>query len=151
MRMRTGIILRMSWAEHAREVLRQAGVKPGAARAAVIDVVADQRCCLSAPAIHEEVRLRRPRVGLASVYRALQTLTEFGLVHRLELHSGGAQYEPAQPSGDHHHHLICGDCGKVEAFSDDWLERAIHTVSEASAFRIDEHDVVLRGRCEACA
>src|ERR671910_380827 len=111
MRMRTGIILRMSWAEHAREVLRQAGVKPGAARAAVIDVV----------------------------------------VHQLDFHSGGAQYEPAQPSGDHHHHLICGDCGKVEAFSDDWLERAIHTVSEASAFRIDEHDVVLRGRCEACA
>ena len=50
-----------AWAEHAREVLREAGVKPGAARAAVIDVVADQRCCLSAPAIHEEVRLRRPR------------------------------------------------------------------------------------------
>ena len=150
MRMRTGIILPMSWAEHAREVLREAGVKPGAARDAVIDVVADQRCCLSAPAIHEEVRLRRPRVGLASVYRALQTLTELGLVHRLDLRSGGAQFEPAQPSGDHHHHLVCGDCGKVEAFSDDRLERAIDTLSEASAFRIDEHDIVLRGRCEGC-
>ena len=150
MRMRTGIILTMSWVEHAREVLREARVKPGAARAAVIDVVADQSCCLSAPAIHEEVRLRRPGVGLASVYRALQTLTELGLVHRLDLRSGGAQYEPAQPSGDHHHHLVCGDCGKVEAFSDDRLERAIGTVSEASAFRIDEHDVVLRGRCTAC-
>ena len=148
--MRTGIIFPMPWAEHAREVLREAGVKPGAARAAVIDVVADQRCCLSAPAIHEEVRLRRPRVGLASVYRALQTLTELGLVHRLDLRSGGAQFEPAQPSGDHHHHLVCGDCGKVEAFSDDRLERAIDTLSEASAFRIDEHDVVLRGRCEGC-
>jgi Fur family transcriptional regulator, ferric uptake regulator len=151
MRMRTGIIFAMSWAEHAREVLREAGVKPGAARTAVIDVVADQRCCLSAPAIHEEVRLRRPRVGLASVYRALQTLTELGLVHRLDLRSGGAQYEPAQPSGDHHHHLVCGDCGKVEAFSDDRLENVIHNVSEAASFRVDEHDVVLRGRCGACA
>lgn len=150
MRMRTGIIFPMTWAEHAKEALRDAGVKPGAARAAVIDVVADQRCCLSAPAIHEEVRLRRPRVGIASVYRALQTLTELGLVHRLDLRAGGARYEPAQPSGEHHHHLVCGDCGKVEAFSDDRLERAIDTVSEASAFRIDEHDVVLRGRCTAC-
>jgi Fur family ferric uptake transcriptional regulator len=149
--MRTGIILPMSWGEHARQVLREAGVKPGAARTAVIDVVADQRCCLSAPAIHDEVRRRRPGVGLASVYRALQTLTELGLVHRLDLRSGGAQYEPAQPSGDHHHHLVCGDCGKVEAFSDDRLERAIGTLSEASAFRIDEHDVLLRGRCEGCA
>ncbi len=150
MRMRTGIIHGMTWAEHARDVLRSAGVKPGAARGAVIEVVADQRCCLSAPAIHDEVRRRRPGVGLASVYRALQTLTELGLVHRLDLRSGGARYEPAEPSGDHHHHVVCGDCGKVEAFSDDRLERAIHTVSEASAFRIDEHDVVLRGRCTAC-
>jgi Fur family transcriptional regulator, ferric uptake regulator len=150
--MRTGIIFVMSWAEHAREVLREAGVKPGAARAAVIDVVADQRCCLSAPAIHEEVRLRRPTVGLASVYRALQTLTELGLVHRLDLRSGGgARYEPAQPSGDHHHHAVCGECGTVEAFTDDRLERAIHTASAASAFRIDEHEVVLRGRCTACS
>jgi Fe2+ or Zn2+ uptake regulation protein len=141
----------MTWAEHARDVLSNAGVKPGSARAAVIDVVADQYCCLSAPAIHEEVRRRRPGVGLASVYRALQTLTELGLVHRLDLRSGGAQYEPAQPSGAHHHHLVCGDCGRVEAFSHDELERAIDTVSEASAFRIDEHDVVLRGRCEGCA
>ena len=150
MRMRTGIIRAMTWAEHAMDALRTAGVKPGAARAAVIEVVADQHCCLSAPAIHEEVRRRRPGVGLASVYRALQTLTELGLVRRLDLRSGGARYEPAQPSGDHHHHLVCGDCGKVEAFSDDRLERAIHTVSEASEFRIDEHDVVLRGRCTAC-
>jgi Fur family transcriptional regulator, ferric uptake regulator len=150
--MRTGIISRMTWAEHARDVLSDAGVKPGAARTAVIDVVADQHCCLSAPAIHEEVRRRRPGVGLASVYRALQTLTELGLVHRLDLRSGGgARYEPAQPSGDHHHHLVCGDCGKVEAFSDDQLENVIHNVSEAASFRVDGHDVVLRGRCEGCA
>lgn len=150
MRMRTGIITRMSWAEHARDALREAGVKPGAARAAVIDVVAEQQCCLPATTIHEEVRRRRPGVGIASVYRALQTLTELGLVHRIDLRSGGARYEPAEPSGDHHHHLVCGDCGKVEAFTDDQLERAIQGVSRAAAFRIDEHEVVLRGRCATC-
>jgi Fur family ferric uptake transcriptional regulator len=148
--MRTGIITRMSWAEHARDALREAGVKPGAARAAVIDVVAEQQCCLPATTIHEEVRRRRPGVGIASVYRALQTLTELGLVHRIDLRSGGARYEPAEPSGDHHHHLVCGDCGKVEAFTDDQLERAIQGVSRAAAFRIDEHEVVLRGRCATC-
>jgi Fur family transcriptional regulator, ferric uptake regulator len=150
MRMRTSIINAMTWGEHARTALAAAGVKPGAARAAVIDVVAGQQCCLSAHDIHEEVRRRRPGVGIASVYRALQTLTELGLVHRLDLRSGGARYEPAQPSGDHHHHLICGDCGTVEAFSDDRLELAIHGVSQAAAFRIDEHEVVLRGRCAGC-
>lgn len=150
MRMRTGIIWRVTWAEHARDALRDAGVKPGAARAAVIDVVSEQRCCLPATAIHQEVRRRRPGIGIASVYRALGTLTELGLVHRLDLRPGGASYEPAEPSGDHHHHLVCADCGTVEAFSDDRLEQAIHGVSEAAAFRIDQHDVVLRGRCATC-
>ncbi|HEX7254694.1 MAG TPA: Fur family transcriptional regulator [Gaiellaceae bacterium] len=139
------------WAEHANAKLSEAGYRPGGARSAVIEALADESCCLSAQAIHDAVRRRRPGVGIASVYRALETLTDLALIHRLDLRSGGAQYEPAQPSGDHHHHLVCGDCGKVEAFSDDRLEHVIHNVSEAASFRIDEHDVVLRGRCEACA
>lgn len=140
----------MTWGEHAQAVLRESGFKPGSARAAVIDALADQSCCLSVQEIHDRVRRRRGGAGIASVYRALETLTELGLVHRLELGSGGAHYEPAQPSGDHHHHLVCADCGRVEAFSDDRLERVIENVSRSAAFRIEEHDVVLRGRCAAC-
>lgn len=141
----------MTWSDHAQLVLRDAGLKPGGARSAVVEVLGQQRCCLPAAEIHDEVRRRRPGVGIASVYRALETLTALGLVHRIDLRSGGARYEPAAPSGDHHHHLVCGDCGKVEAFSDDGLERAIDTVSQTASFRIDGHEVVLRGRCEACA
>jgi Fur family ferric uptake transcriptional regulator len=148
--MRTSIIQVMTWAEHARAALASAGVKPGAARAAVIDVVAGQRCCLSAHDIHDEVRRRRPGVGIASVYRALQTLTELGLVHRLDLRSGGARYEPAQPSGDHHHHLVCGDCGKVEPFEDPALEAAIVSVAGGRGYEVAAHDVVLRGACGDC-
>jgi Fur family ferric uptake transcriptional regulator len=140
----------MPWSKHALSVLRRSGFKPGQARAAVIEALGDQACCLSVQQIHDLVRQRRPRVGIASVYRALETLTELGLVHRLELGSGGAHYEPAEPSGDHHHHLVCGECGKVEAFSDDRLEHAIDTVSRTAAYRINAHDVVLRGRCESC-
>jgi Fur family transcriptional regulator, ferric uptake regulator len=148
--MRIAIIQAVTWGEHARSVLRESGFKPGRARAAVIEALDAQTCCLSVQEIHDLVRRRRSAVGIASVYRALETLTELGLVHRLELGSGGAHYEPAQPSGDHHHHLVCGDCGKVEAFSDDRLEHVIDNVSKTAAFRIDDHDVVLRGRCDAC-
>jgi Fur family transcriptional regulator, ferric uptake regulator len=148
--MRIAIIQAVTWGEHARSVLRESGFKPGSARAAVIEALDAQTCCLSVQEIHDLVRRCRSAVGIASVYRALETLTELGLVHRLELGSGGAHYEPAQPSGDHHHHLVCGDCGKVEAFSDDRLEHVIDNVSKTAAFRIDDHDVVLRGRCDAC-
>ena len=141
----------MSWVAHAQAVLRDAGYKPGRARAAVISALGAQACCLSAQEIHDLVRRQHEGVGVASVYRALETLTELGLVHRIELGSGGAQYEPASPGGDHHHHLVCGDCGKVEAFSDDRLEHAIADVSKAAPFAVAEHDIVLRGRCDACA
>jgi Fur family ferric uptake transcriptional regulator len=141
----------MTWVEHARATLRAAGFRPGSARAAVIEVLAEQRCCLAVPEIHDRVKAARPGAGIASVYRALETLYELGLVHRLELGGGSAHYEPAAPTGDHHHHLVCGECGKVEAFSDDQLEHVIDNVSKAASFRIDDHDVVLRGLCDGCA
>ena len=141
----------MNWPEHAESVLRAAGYKPGRARAAVIEALGSEPCCLTAQEIHDRVRARRPRVGIASVYRALEVLAGLGLVHKLELRSDGAHYEPAAASGDHHHHLVCGDCGRVEPFADDRLEQAIGKVSAQASFRIDGHDIVLRGVCEACS
>jgi Fur family transcriptional regulator, ferric uptake regulator len=141
----------MNWTEHALSVVRDSGLKPGRARAAVIEVLGAQTCCLAVLEIHDLIREQRSRVGIASVYRALETLTELGLVHRLELGSGGAYYEPAAPTGDHHHHLVCDSCGRVEAFSDERLERAIGDVSGGSGFQVAGHDIVLRGSCESCA
>jgi Fur family ferric uptake transcriptional regulator len=141
----------VTWRDHAHGVLREAGYKAGGARATLIDALAEEQCCLTVPVIHARVRRRRPGTGIASIYRALETLVELGLVHRLELGTGGARYEPAEAGGDHHHHLVCDDCGKVEAFTDARLERVIDHVSKTAAFRIDEHDVVLRGLCRACA
>ena len=150
--MRIAIVcLELSWADHATRTLSDAGLRPGGARSVVVEALSRQDCCLTVQEIHDRVRTRRPGIGIASVYRALDALTELGLVHRVELGSGGAQYEPADPTGEHHHHLVCGDCGKVEAFADSRLEDAIDGVSHGAAFRIDEHDVVLRGRCASCA
>jgi len=140
----------MTWREHAEAALRTAGHKPGQARTAVLDALAGEHCCLTVQEIHDRVRRARPRAGIASVYRALDTLVELELVHKLDLGAGGAQYEPAAPSGDHHHHLVCGDCGRVEAFADDRLEQAIGKLADEASFRIEGHDVVLRGRCERC-
>src|SRR4029450_11922954 len=105
----------MSWREHALEALKDSGRKSGGARSTVIATLADERCRLTALEIPDRVRGRRPRVGIASVYRALETLDELGLVRKIELGSGGTQYEAAEPSGDHHHHLGGGGCGRVGA------------------------------------
>ena len=51
----------------------------------------------------------------------------------------------------HHHHLLCENCGRVEPFADDGLERAIARLSERVPLTVSEHEVLLRGACQACA
>ena len=93
---------------------------------------------------------RTRRVGIASVYRALEVLDRLDLVHRLDVGDGTARYEAAHPGGEHHHHVVCDRCGRVAQFADDGLEQAIATLSQRLEFAIDQHDVVLRGTCPTC-
>jgi Fur family ferric uptake transcriptional regulator len=68
----------------------------------------------------------------------------------VDVGAGTARYEPALTSGEHHHHLVCGDCGKVEPFEDDALERELRRVAGRLGYAMDAHDVVLRGACDDC-
>ena len=139
------------WAEHARAELRRRGVRAGGARAAVIDLLAAQPCCVTAQEIWERLRRRRNSASLASVYRALELLGELGLVQRIDVGGGTARYEPALPGGDHHHHVVCDECGRITAFEDDGLEAAIDGLARRIHHRVSAHEVVIRGACPDCA
>ena len=73
-------------------------------------------------------------MGVASVYRALALLSELGVLQRVPVAGGSARYELAGPGGDHHHHLVCDDCGATAAFEDEALERAIGRLSRRTAY-----------------
>ena len=137
------------WAEHAKQALAGAGHRAGGARAEVVALLARQHCVLSAQAIHEQLRGDGRAVGLASVYRALDLLATLKLVHRIDV-DGTACYEPADPSGDHHHHAICTDCGRMSAFEDPALEALIDELGRRLRYDVEAHDVVLRGTCPDC-
>jgi len=140
-----------AWEDHARSALARAGYRAGGAREEVLALLGRQDCCLSAQEIHDELRAGdRRTVGLASVYRALELLTQLKLVHRVTV-DGTACYEPADPSGEHHHHAICDHCGKRDAFEDPELERLIDGVAARLGYDVGGHDVVLRGSCPDCA
>lgn len=132
------------------DALLRKGLRNGGARRAVIDLLAAQDCCLSAQQIFDLLRASGRGVGIASIYRVLELLTSEGFVHRIDLGSGVARYEPVRSGGDHHHHLVCESCGKVEAFEDPALERAIHRLQEDSGYVVAAHDVLLRGACGDC-
>jgi Fur family ferric uptake transcriptional regulator len=145
-----GIIITMEWVTFARDVLRRSGARSGAAREAVIAYLATQRCCVSAQDVLDGLRAEGRAVGIASVYRALDQLAELGLVHRIDLGEGLTRFEQAHPGGEHHHHLICGSCGKVDTFDDAALEQAISAVAGSHGYALGHHDVVLHGACGDC-
>jgi Fur family ferric uptake transcriptional regulator len=72
------------------------------------------------------------------------------LTRRVDAAEGVARYEPLNPSGEHHHHIVCDSCGQVTAFEDPELERAIDRLAGRVDYAIDGHDVTLRGECPAC-
>jgi Fur family transcriptional regulator, ferric uptake regulator len=142
--------MRDSWTETTIETLRAKG-RDGGARRAVVELLGDQHCCLTAQEIFDRLRAGGRRVGIATVYRTLDQLTRDGLVSRVDLGEGTARFEPVHAGGEHHHHLVCEGCGKVEAFADDELERALRKVERRTGYSVAGHDVVLRGACHDCA
>jgi Fur family transcriptional regulator, ferric uptake regulator len=139
------------WIERAHEALRDAGHRTGGARGAVIDLLANQDCCLSAQEIADELRDRGSGVGIASVYRALDLLDGIGLVQRVDTGEGGTMYEAVIPGGHHHHHVVCERCGRVAAFEDPTLEEAIERLGKRLRHQVSGHEVMIRGACPRCA
>jgi len=138
------------WEAHARAALAAQGSRAGGARDRVITALAAQDCCASAQEIHAQIAATGGTTGIASVYRTLELLHGLTLITRIDTGDGVARFEPAHPDGAHHHHLVCDTCGSVEAFHDEALETTIHTVADGVDFRVDAHDVVLRGACRNC-
>ncbi|MDQ8044211.1 MAG: Fur family transcriptional regulator [Solirubrobacteraceae bacterium] len=131
------------WSDHAERVLREAGLRTGGGRSAVIGVFAAEDCVLAAQDIVDRLRASGgPGANLATVYRTLDTLRDHDLVHRLDPGDGTARYERAQPGGEHHHHVLFAD-GTIEPFHDDALEQAIEALAGRLGVDLVGHDIVL--------
>jgi Fur family transcriptional regulator, ferric uptake regulator len=140
------------WIEHAEAKLAAAGYRRGGARRALLELLGAQGCALSAQEIEDALREGRAtrRVSRASVYRNLDELERLGLVQRVEIGQAMVRYERVSGHAEHHHHLVCDDCGIVMPFSDAGLERAIETLSRRVPLAVSDHEIVLHGSCRDC-
>ena len=84
-------------------------------------------------------------VGLATVYRVLTQFEQAGILSRSHFESGKAVYELDE--GQHHDHLVCLDCGRVEEFYDAEIEKRQQTVAKAKGFVIADHALSLYAHC----
>lgn len=78
-------------------------------------------------------------------------MADLGLLQRVPLGPGPVRYDLVEPAGEHHHHLVCDRCGRMTPFEDGGLEALIEQLSARVAYRVESHDVTLRGTCPSCS
>jgi Fur family ferric uptake transcriptional regulator len=128
-------------------LLRRRGVQVTAQRLAVLRAVSTRPHSTAAD-IGEVVREEIGAVSLQAVYDALATLTERGIIRRIEPAGSPARYEDRV--GDNHHHLICRTCGRMVDVDCATGVMPCLTPVDASGFEVDEAEVIYWGRCPEC-
>jgi len=100
---------------------------------------------MSAEDVFRILLQERSDVGLATVYRVLTQFEQAGILSRSNFEGGKSVFELNE--GQHHDHLVCLDCGKVEEFYDAQIEDRQHAVAKAKGFMIAEHALSLYAHC----
>ena len=128
--------------------LRESGLRVTAPRLAVFNVV-NEKAHIPAENVASKVRAQLGTVSTQTVYDALRTLVDVGLVSRIEPAGHPALYETR--IGDNHHHVVCRECGRVEDVSCAIGEAPCLDAAESHGFTIDEAEVVYWGTGPDCA
>ncbi|WP_137723699.1 Fur family transcriptional regulator [Prescottella subtropica] len=129
-----------------RAVVGVRSTKQRSAISALLDETAEFR---SAQELHDELRRRGEGIGLTTVYRTLQALSEAGTVDVLRTDTGESVYRRC--SSGHHHHLVCRRCGFTVEVDGPEVEAWSHTIAEANGFTDVSHTVEIFGTCRDCA
>lgn len=131
------------------EELRKSGLKATLPRLRVLQLFHERRVKhLTAEDVYRFLLDEKIDVGLATVYRVLMQFAEAGILARRQFESGAAVFELNE--GHHHDHLICTECGKVEEFFDDSIERRQEDIAKQRGFALHEHALSLYGVCADC-
>ena len=132
------------------QALERAGYQATPNRRLVAQLVAATGGHFTAADLLERGRLERVNIGRATVFRALDLLTDLRVVERLDLPSGSHAYVVCDPD-EHHHHLVCSSCGHSEDVADGELARLVDEIGRRHGYQIEAHRLELFGLCPACA
>ena len=127
--------------------LRERGLRVTTARRAVLAALLDADGHLRAEDLAAVVQDRHPDIHLSTVYRALETFEEVGLVTHVHLGHGPSTYHL---SDQLHHHAVCESCGAVIELPDDVLDAVATRVRAEFGFEVDARHFALAGRCSVC-
>ena len=128
------------------EELKHSGLKATLPRIKILEVFQhSQRRHMTAEDVFKALLGESADIGLATVYRVLMQFEQAGLLTRSNFESGKAVFELNE--GQHHDHLVCLDCGRVEEFFDAQIEQRQREVTVSRGFELQEHSLALYARC----
>ena len=128
------------------EELKSSGLKATLPRLKILGVFERaQRRHLTAEDVYRALMLDGADIGLATVYRVLMQFEQAGLLTRSNFESGKSVFELNE--GQHHDHLVCLTCGRVEEFFDPDIEQRQRAVAQARGFELQEHSLALYATC----
>lgn len=129
--------------------LRNAGLKVTLPRVKILQILeSSDNKHMSAEDVYKALIEADEDVGLATVYRVLTQFEDAGLVMRHHFEGGHSVFE--LDSVDHHDHIVCNKCGKVEEFFDEVIENQQEKIAKKFGFKITDHSLYLYGLCADC-
>lgn len=138
--------------EKIKQQLQSQGYKLTPQREVTVRVLLEhEEDHLSAEDVYMFVKVKFPEIGLATVYRTLELLSELHVVEKMNFGDGVARYDlRSEEKHHHHHHLICIQCGAVDEIMEDWLEPLEVKLEEEFQFTVVDHRLDFQGICHRC-
>lgn len=138
--------------EKIKQQLQSQGYKLTPQREATLRVLLEnEEDHLSAEDVFMLVKDKAPEIGLATVYRTLELLSELHVLEKMNFGDGVARYDLRNDNTHHHHHhMICIQCGSVNEILDDWLAPLEEQIEREYQFRVIDHRLDFQGICRNC-
>ncbi len=133
----------------SQQELKNAGLKATVPRLKILEILeTNQDQHMGAEDVYKHLLDSNEDIGLATVYRVLTQFEQAGLVARHHFESGHSVFE--LDHGEHHDHMLCVKCGRVDEFMDDTIEERQKAIAEKAGYKITDHSLYIYGVCSDC-
>lgn len=137
-----------SFMQAASQIIKDKGLKRTPVRIAILDLFHHVTKPLDADSVFEMLEKEDIKSDRVTVYRTLNTLTDFNVLKKVEFREGKFRYELA--SLPHHHHLVCTNCGRIDDIRECGMEEVEEKLQKRASFVIKQHNAEFFGLCAAC-
>ncbi len=136
--------------EDFKKLLRRNSLKYTAQRELILKIIYDNSGHFTPEDIYNLIKKKHPdvKLGIATIYRTLTLLEDANIVSSISFGTQGKKYEFGLK--EHHDHLVCLKCGKIEEFLDDTIEKQQEAIAKKFNFKMTNHVMKIIGICKDC-